>query len=288
MNTRFAFASLIVCVLFSALAARAQTIPNGNYEQWNGDTPANWNVDANDVNKYLAPTSTAHSGSFAAHGLVAPQPIITGVSPQLRAGTDGKGFPMGGARPGALRGFYKFHSTSSDMLTINFTAQAAGTAMGNVLLMLQNSTITYKQFVANIEYYTTEAPDTGTIEIEFNPLSGCHPGSTFDIDDLTFGPADVGVDASTAGMPTELSLGANYPNPFSATTSIIYTLPAAAHVRLTMFDALGRAVATPVDESQTAGTYKAIVDGSSRPAGLYTYIITAGGASRSGTTLISR
>ena len=52
-----------------------------------------------------------------------------------------------------------------------------------------------------------------------------------------------------------LELGQNRPNPFNPVTSIMYALPAPGHVRLAVYDAAGRLVATLVDEYAKAGPH---------------------------------
>lgn len=73
----------------------------------------------------------------------------------------------------------------------------------------------------------------------------------------------------------------NYPNPFNPQTNITYTLPKPCQVRLTVFDVLGREVATLVHEHQPAGSYGVQFsakggsayggDGSSLASGVYFY-----------------
>ena len=49
-------------------------------------------------------------------------------------------------------------------------------------------------------------------------------------------------------LPDDLTLWPNYPNPFSRNTTIEYTIPKDAHVKLQVYDILGRRVATLVDQ----------------------------------------
>jgi hypothetical protein len=55
------------------------------------------------------------------------------------------------------------------------------------------------------------------------------------------------------GPPTRFALGEVYPNPFNSTVSIPFELPAAAAVRLAVYDLTGRRVATLLDGRLTAG-----------------------------------
>jgi hypothetical protein len=65
-----------------------------------------------------------------------------------------------------------------------------------------------------------------------------------------------GIDRPPAVDPV-LEIGQNYPNPFSGGTSIPYRLQRGGRVRLDVFDALGRCIATPVNAWQDAGAHVA-------------------------------
>jgi hypothetical protein len=65
----------------------------------------------------------------------------------------------------------------------------------------------------------------------------------------------------------------NYPNPFNPTTTINYTLKTATHVKITVYDRLGREVVVLADESQSEGEYNIEFDGSNLPSGIYFYRI---------------
>jgi subtilisin family serine protease len=81
--------------------------------------------------------------------------------------------------------------------------------------------------------------------------------------------------------PSSFLLEQNYPNPFNPTTTIRYALPAQGHVRLRVFDVVGREVATLVNEEQSAGVYRIEWDGKNGfgdpvATGVYFYRLESG------------
>lgn len=63
----------------------------------------------------------------------------------------------------------------------------------------------------------------------------------------------------------------NKPNPFNPITTIEYTIPADEHVKISVFDALGRSVGVIVDEFVVAGTHNVVFDAQGLPSGIYFY-----------------
>ena len=83
-------------------------------------------------------------------------------------------------------------------------------------------------------------------------------------------------DDGNNSIPAEYALHQNYPNPFNPSTSISYSIPKQAHVRLQIFNPLGQLIATLVDQDKPPGTYTVIWDAGTRSSGLYFYRIAAG------------
>lgn len=78
-----------------------------------------------------------------------------------------------------------------------------------------------------------------------------------------------------AFLINEFALQQNYPNPFNPVTTIHYELPQRSEVQITIFDLMGREIATLVSETQDAG-YKTVQwDASNDPSGMYFYQIRA-------------
>ena len=96
----------------------------------------------------------------------------------------------------------------------------------------------------------------------------------------SFSLSPVGLHAAPP-LPERFSLGQNYPNPFNPSTIIPYQLPAAARVRLEVFNLLGQRVAMLVDGQQPAGFHSAQWDGTDATgravgAGVYLYRLQSG------------
>ena len=70
-------------------------------------------------------------------------------------------------------------------------------------------------------------------------------------------------------IPSAWSLEQNFPNPFNPVTVIRYEVPELSHVRLVVFDLLGREVATLVNDRRQAGAYPVRFDGSGLASGVY-------------------
>jgi hypothetical protein len=86
----------------------------------------------------------------------------------------------------------------------------------------------------------------------------------------------VSVEPTYGELPASVTLSANYPNPFNPSTMFEYAIGTTQHVRVKVFDALGREVATLVDGVQTANTYQVTFDASALPSGVYLYQVQAG------------
>lgn len=78
-------------------------------------------------------------------------------------------------------------------------------------------------------------------------------------------------------VPDKFSLEQNYPNPFNPVTNINFNIPKAGNVKLVVFDAVGKEVATLVNGSYNAGTYKVDFDASHLSTGVYFYRLETDG-----------
>jgi murein tripeptide amidase MpaA len=72
------------------------------------------------------------------------------------------------------------------------------------------------------------------------------------------------------------SLSQNYPNPFNPTTNISYRIADNSFVTLTVYDILGKEIASLVNAKQSPGTYDVQFDGNRLSSGIYFYKLKAG------------
>lgn len=79
------------------------------------------------------------------------------------------------------------------------------------------------------------------------------------------------------GIPHDVVLVGNYPNPFNPETTIRFGLPTAGPVRLDVFDLMGRRVRTLHDAARPAGWHDVRFDAAGLPSGTYVYRLTAAG-----------
>jgi hypothetical protein len=88
-------------------------------------------------------------------------------------------------------------------------------------------------------------------------------GGIVDVDDLNF------------DVPTQYTLGNNYPNPFNPTTTINFTLPEQAKVKVTVYDAIGNELEIISDNIMNAGSHEVKWNATNYASGIYFYKLEA-------------
>jgi hypothetical protein len=82
----------------------------------------------------------------------------------------------------------------------------------------------------------------------------------------------------TVPMVTELS--ANWPNPFNPRTTVRYALAQGSHVKLSVYDAIGRVVTILFEGKRDPGVYEVAFDASGLSSGVYFCRLQAGDIAR--------
>lgn len=87
------------------------------------------------------------------------------------------------------------------------------------------------------------------------------------------GTGTTGTDVEDEGpLPKQFALQGNYPNPFNPTTRIVFDLPKATVVSLTIYNALGAQVAEILDQAAyEPGTHELQFNGANLASGIYFY-----------------
>lgn len=92
------------------------------------------------------------------------------------------------------------------------------------------------------------------------------------------------------GLPDQFALSQNYPNPFNPSTKIPFSVPVGAKGRtsLSVYDALGKEVATLVNDVAKPGKYIATWDATGHASGVYYYRLDVGGVTASRKLILMR
>ncbi len=264
----FALTFLLALVVLFPFATEAQ-IPNAGFETWSGGFPTGWVTD--NIPTYATPvtqTTTKHSGSYALNGTVVSVLGLSSYPPLVWSE-----FPVS-QRYSTFTGWYTYSPVQNDSLYAWLVMYKSESPIGYALFTNKATRASYTQFSATITYIAGGVPDScemwfgilGTTNSSDSP----HVGSTFNLDDLALSGTATGVTGQPA-QPRSFALSQNFPNPFNPSTLINYEIAKAGPVRLTVYDVLGRQVATLVDGIQEPGAHEARFDGGGLASGMYIY-----------------
>jgi hypothetical protein len=164
-------------------------------------------------------------------------------------------------------------------------AERAGTLNGRVYMVHFAANDGYNIGTADLEVQVPHTPPRPAIAEEpVYVVEGCEPvapvATQLATRDALQGPETPESAAVVGGaegdLPMTFSLGQSYPNPMSATAEVSFSLPEQAHVRITVYDMLGREVRVLVDTQLGAGVHRTTFDAGGLPTGIYVYRMAAG------------
>jgi len=262
---------LVVVAVGSVTPALGQVL-NGGFETWTSGVPTGWTT--NNIPMYATPvtqSNTAHSGSYALQGTVLN---ALGTSYPAFITTE---FPIS-QRYASFTGWYRFTAVSGDSIRFLVTMFVHESPIGLASFALPGTGSSYTQFSRDVSYFLVGTPDSCFIEaliVGVAPADSPHVGSTMLLDDLSMTGTATAVGQQTSS-PRTFALDQNYPNPFNPSTQISYTLPTAGHVRLTVYDILGRQVASILDEEEQAGNHRVRFTADGLSSGVYVYRLQSG------------
>ncbi|MGM0459382.1 MAG: alpha-amylase family glycosyl hydrolase [Bacteroidota bacterium] len=151
--------------------------------------------------------------------------------------------------------------------------------VGNFGVFEETASITFPETGNWYDFVTGSVLSAG----DTNETFELQPGEVriYTSDEIT--PAEDGVFVSTEesaqpDRPQRFRLRPNYPNPFNPTTNITYELPENTSVRLDVYDAVGRRVATLVNrDNHPSGSHTVQFDASQFSSGIYFARMESGG-----------
>ena len=185
-------------------------------------------------NGTISPTAAISSLPFAPDSV---WPCIRNMWTHRNSVHDGKLYP--------LYSTYGFTDAFNPVKTQWFASATLGIDQGPIVMMIENwrNDMVWARFMGNADVQRGLQ------------LAG-----------FTLLPVDVG-DRPFAG-DGDVFLGAR-PNPATRATTLRFRLAQAAHVRMDVYDALGRRVATLADGTREPGEHELTLDGRALPAGVY-------------------
>jgi hypothetical protein len=146
------------------------------------------------------------------------------------------------------RGFYIERTIKSDILQWSQIAFLEGKNGNNI----------------NLYSFTDKKLETGKFKYR---LKQCDYNGNYEYYNLN---SDVEV-----STPKKFEVSQNYPNPFNPVTNIDFQLPYNSKVTMTLYDMLGREVATIINREYKAGYYIKKFDASNISSGIYFYRLIA-------------
>lgn len=112
----------------------------------------------------------------------------------------------------------------------------------------------------------------GSNDSSFTIWSGSDGGNAFCSNNIF---STIGIQQTGSEIPAHFSLGRNYPNPFNPTTEFKISIPRSAHIKLVVYDILGKEIEILTDRVMNPGSYNVKWDASKFSSGIYFYRMTA-------------
>lgn len=165
-------------------------------------------------------------------------------------------------------------SVLAPFATLDF---AAGIITGQTMVrcMFGSGQFNLSPFTGDLTRDTTIANFAEVVNATVSNMPGFFnaPGSSAILSSGTL----TGVKGDNVSL-TSYDLGQNYPNPFNPSTVISFNLPEASTVTLSVYDMLGREIATLASGNFEAGTHNVTFDAArfSASSGVYVYRLQAG------------
>jgi photosystem II stability/assembly factor-like uncharacterized protein len=128
--------------------------------------------------------------------------------------------------------------------------------------------------------------EIGNYQWTLRTVDAAYIGSPLAVGEFTI--ETVAIAEPQVNQTGEYSILQNCPNPCSTSTTIMYSIPEAGEVSLTVYNITGEEVATLVNETMQAGNYEVKWDATGMPAGVYVYRFRSGTFSETKKMIITK
>ena len=225
----------------------------------------------------LSQISTLQTFSVSANQLSGPVPAFTGLDQLDTLHVAQNAFLFMDLLPNApLTRLDEFVYAPQDSIETLLTRTASGFALTTAAKAVGNRYQWYR------DDQPISGPQSDTLQVSAtSDPAQYHATITNDrLPDLTLisrkkGVHD-GLTLTEAELPQDFLLHQSYPNPFAEATTVAFELGAPEHVRIVVYDLLGKAVATIADGRFTAGVHRVEFTGDQLASGQYMYRMEAG------------
>lgn len=153
------------------------------------------------------------------------------------------------------------HSSGRKRIKLSHSSMNAS-IIGNFGVVNQDISANFQHTGWWYDYFSGDSIDVTDINQNVN----LNPGAFLIFTDMRLEPPDSGIvvgikDRRAGNIPGQFALHQNYPNPFNPETIIPFDVAGNEQVKLAVFNVLGQQVRVLVNESLSAGTYRARWDG---------------------------
>jgi hypothetical protein len=234
---------------------------------------------------FLMKVDTVKTGDYFI--ALSPSAGQTNYYARLHVKSSGTGFLLGLSKFSEKAGGNKYgttvlklHTTYLVAVKYEFVAQASSDDRISVYAF-PSALPASEPVDAEISAYTNAASDASDLGYVTLRQGNASAAAYLTIDGIRVGTswpdAITAVKDAAAAVPAAIGLMQNYPNPFNPTTAIRFALPWDQHVKLRVFDLLGREIGVIADGRYAAGVHEISFDGARLASGTYFYMLETQG-----------
>lgn len=137
---------------------------------------------------------------------------------------------------------------------------------------------TYQEYISVTEHRSSNG------NLRVTPPFDLSRVSRFDVAISNAGDREnnIGYELQFRVLPSTVTAEPAFPNPFTHSTTIPFSVPEDTHVTLKLYDTNGRLIRTLIDRPLVSGFYDVRLDGEGLSSGLYLYTLITGTGNQSG------